>query len=198
MKIMDYLPPHAEIGVGLALRLRTAEYLFFLPGKRHENGSFNEELFYAGIGGHVEPGEGLLDCGRREALEEIGLEIRYESNNTTFYMDSNKNIRSIEIEDEIRPLAIYEMIHPKGTPREGRVYHIIIFRALVDREPHDFQEAEVSGVILMNKDQVLKGKRRATVHEYIQEGARVVGTTLNNDTILYPIGTAEALTYISL
>lgn len=29
MKVIDYIPNDAEIGVGLALQLRTSEYVFF-------------------------------------------------------------------------------------------------------------------------------------------------------------------------
>lgn len=49
----------------------------------------------------------------------------------------------------------------------------------------------------MSKEQVMSGKRRATIKDYINEGARVLGSNINTDTILYPIGTAEALTYIN-
>lgn len=196
LKILDHIPAYAEIGVGLALRLRTEEYMFFLPGNRHANHPFAGETFYAGVGGHLEPGETLLECGKREALEEIGLEVSYESSTATFYIDRQKNVRPIVAEGDVRPLAIFEMIHPKGTPRQGEIYHIIIFKAFVDIEPNYFQETEVSGVILMSKEQVMKGNRRATVRDYIQEGARILGDHLNMDTILFPIGTAEALTYL--
>lgn len=197
LKILDYIPSNAEIGVGLALRLRMDEYIFFLPGARHINSSCLNELFYAGVGGHLEEGENFLECGRREAYEEIGLSIDYESSHNTVYIDFNKKIRTIEVEENIKPLAIFEMIHPKGSPREGRIYHIVIFKALLEIEPHYFQHDEVSGVIIMNKDQVRKGNRRATIQQLINEGARIIGPRINNDTILYPIGTAEALTYIS-
>lgn len=170
--------------------------MFFLPGNRHANHPFAGETFYAGVGGHLEPGETLLECGKREALEEIGLEISYESSTATFYIDHHKTIRTIEVEEDKKPLAIFEMIHPQGSPRQGALYHIIIFRALVDIEPQYFQDTEVSGVILMSKEQVMKGNRRATVREYIHEGARILGANMNMDTILFPIGTAEALTYL--
>lgn len=196
MKILDYIPLNAEIGVGLALRLRTDEYIFFLPGSRHIRDSLVNELFYAGVGGHLEEGETLLECGRREAYEEIGLAIEYESSHYTIYIDSNKKVRTIEVEENIKPLAIFEMIHPKGSPKDGNKYHIVIFNALLDIEPSYFQHDEVSGIIIMNKEQVRKGNRRATLQQLLDEGARLIGTHINDDTILYPIGTAEALTYI--
>lgn len=51
MKVLDYIPNDAEIGVGLALQVRTRGYVFFLPGERHIKDQMKKELFYAGIGG---------------------------------------------------------------------------------------------------------------------------------------------------
>ncbi|CAG7599289.1 hypothetical protein PAESOLCIP111_00299 [Paenibacillus solanacearum] len=196
MNILDYIPNDAEIGVGLALRLKTAEYLFFLPGKRHMNDTPVEEMFYAGVGGHLEPGESLLECGRREANEEIGMPIEYESSCKTVYIDFHRNSRIIKVDDGIKPLAIFEMIHPPGSPREGGVYHIVIYKALLDRLPQIYKDDEVSGIIIMSAEQVRNGARRASVRQLIQEGARIVGRNVYENTVLYPIGTAEALIYL--
>lgn len=196
MKILDYIPNDAEIGVGLELRLRTDQYVFFLPGTRHKRDQSINEIFYAGVGGHLELGEDLLECGRREAQEEIGLSIEYEDSNRTVYIDSFKDIRTIEVDDTIKPLAIFEMIHPEGTPKAGGIYHIVIFKALIDIEPHSLQSEEVSGIILLNKEQVLTGNRRATIQQLLDEGAKVIGLDINKKIVIYPIGTAEALTLI--
>lgn len=196
MRILDYIPNGAEIGVGLALRLRTGEYVFFLPGARHKNTSNAKELFYAGIGGHLEPGESLIECGRREALEEIGLPIEYEGSSNSFYMDSNKNIRSIDVNEEIKPLAIFEMVHQKDTPKAGKIYHIVIFKAFLELEPSYFQQEELSGIILLNQEQVRLGDRRASIQQLLDEGARIIGADIHRETIVYPIGTAKALTLL--
>lgn len=196
MKVLDYIPNDAEIGVGLALQLRTREYVFFLPGERHIRDQMKKELFYAGIGGHLEPEESLLECGRRESREEIGMDINYETSHRTVYIDTNKVICQINVEDDVKPLAIYEMIHPIGSPKAGGTYHIVIYKALIDAEPHCFQLEEVSGIILLNQEQVMSGNRRASIHQLLEEGAKVIGMELDRDTVLYPIGTADALTLI--
>jgi hypothetical protein len=56
--IADFAPDTVESGVGLALQDDEGRYLFFLAGTRH--GCPPGELFYAGIGGHREEGEGWL------------------------------------------------------------------------------------------------------------------------------------------
>lgn len=198
MKMMEYIPSDAEVGVGLALRLKTGEFVFFLPGARHKKNDAGNERFYAGIGGHLEPNEDVYECGRREAQEEIGLPIEYEGSYRTVYIDAGKNVRFIEVDEAIKPAAIYEMIHPKDSPKAGKLYHIVIFKALIDKEPNVFQEAEVSGVLLLTPEQVRKGDRRATIGELLAEGARVVGKAIREDTIVYPIGTAKALTLIEI
>ena len=88
------------------------------------------------------------------------------------------------------------MIHPIGTPKEGGIYHIVIYRALLDLEPSSLQFEEVSAIILMNREQVLSGHRRASVRQLLNEGATIIGKEIEGETVIYPIGTAEALTFM--
>ncbi|MNP60351.1 hypothetical protein D3C76_1554250 [compost metagenome] len=88
------------------------------------------------------------------------------------------------------------MIHPDGSPKPGGIYHIVVFKALIDIEPHRLQSEEVSGLILLNKEQMLNGNRRATIQQLLDEGAKVLGSNISMETVIYPIGTAEALTLI--
>lgn len=199
--IVDYLPVNAEIGVGLALLNERDEYLFFLPGTRHAT-SINE-TFYAGIGGHLEANEDLFACGRREAMEEIGVPIHYEDSYTeTVYISANKTITPIAIDEKIKPVGLYEMIHPPESPKAGRIYHLVIFQARVLSPLKRFRLKldEVSGIITLTKEQVKRGiKRKATLRELIEEGAKIFGPGEWMDKLerkLYPIGTAEALAYI--
>jgi ADP-ribose pyrophosphatase YjhB (NUDIX family) len=70
--LSDFAPEGAETGGGLALQDQRGGYLFFLAGTRHH--CPQGELFYAGIGGHREAGEGWLECAHREANEEVGTD----------------------------------------------------------------------------------------------------------------------------
>jgi 8-oxo-dGTP pyrophosphatase MutT (NUDIX family) len=195
--IFRYVPNHAEIGVGLALKDEQGDYVFVLAGTRHKFTS--NELFYAGIGGHLEQGEDLPSCGKREAMEEIGAEVHIQcSPANPVYISRDKEIRTITMADECKPLAIYEMIHPSGSSREGEIYYIVIYLAKLISSPGDLKTDEVSGVITMKKEQVKKGIfRRATLQTLMDEGARLIARSphIQSDVIVYPIGTAEALSY---
>lgn len=58
-----------KVGIGM-LVLRDGKVLL---GKR--KGAHGEGE-YAGLGGHLEFGESIEDCARREAMEEAGIEIK--------------------------------------------------------------------------------------------------------------------------
>ncbi|WP_083599571.1 NUDIX domain-containing protein [Caloranaerobacter azorensis] len=156
-------------------------------------------MFYAGIGGHLEEGESFLECAHREAKEEIGVDIEIISSDITYYISESRVLHKLNVKDYPRPLAIFKMIHPKGTPREGQIYYILIYNAKLKNEPTKLKRDEVQGLIALTEKQVILSlERKPTLRELKEEGAIIVlGTeSINDDTILYPIGTAKALAYI--
>lgn len=197
--VLDHIPADAEIGVGLALLTGTGAYMFFLAGSRHRLAA--GEMFFAGIGGHLEPGESLLDCGRREAMEEIGARIDYIAYpGETLYLGTDGSFRIVDASDAVRPLAIFEMIHPPGSPRAGGVYHIVIYQARLLTEPGELKPDEVAGLLTLSREQVIGSlTRRASLRQLLDEGAELyAGDREPPDPAvkLYPIGTAEALATI--
>ena len=192
--IDDFAPDDCEAGVGLILQDEKARYLFFLAGTRHNCPP--GELFYAGIGGHRETGEDWLECAHREAREEIGTDVEILSAATTWHIPQHGPVQQVELSDRPRPLALYEMIHPPGTPRPGELYRIVIFSARLSGIPRDLPPDEVQGVIALTKEQVIRGlQRKPTLAELLGEGAQFIagGEDMDPQVRLYPLGTARAL-----
>jgi len=195
--IADFCPQGVESGVGLALQDAKGRYLFFLAGR----GLYCPpgERFYAGIGGHREPGEDWLACAHREALEEVGTDVEVLSAPETWYIPESGSARQVEVTDRPRPLALYEMVHPPGTPRAGEVYRIVVYQARLCSLPAKLQEDEVLAIIALTREQVILGpERKPTLAQMLDGGARIVtsGGPVDSQTRLYPLGTACALAHV--
>jgi 8-oxo-dGTP pyrophosphatase MutT (NUDIX family) len=193
----DFAPENVEAGVGLALRDESGRYVFFLAGFRHACPA--GELFYAGIGGHRETGEGWLACAQREAMEEIGTQVEIIPASITWHIPHQGPVGQVEPSDQPRPLALYEMIHPSLTPRAGEIYRIVIYKARLHATPKDLPPDEVRGVIALTADQVIRGiERKPSLAELLDEGAALLAgeEQVDLDVRLYPLGTARALAHI--
>lgn len=192
--IVDFAPEGTESGVGLALQDEKGNYLFCLAGTRH--GCPPGELFYAGIGGHREEGEDWLTCAHREAMEEIRTDIDVLSAATTWYVPRQGPIQQVQINDQPRPFAIYDMVHPHGIKKAGNVYHIVIFNARLNGKLTNLPLEELQGIIALTPEQVIQGKDiKRTLADLLNHGAYLLegGVQLDLHTQLYPIGTANAL-----
>lgn len=198
-KIADFAPDDAEAGVGLALQDDAGHYIFFLAGIRHIHLCPPGELFYAGIGGHREADEDWLTCAHREAKEEIGTDIDILPAPATWYIPIQGSVQQIEVDDDPCPLALYEMFNAPGTPREGELYHIVIYQAHLHATPGDIPPDELQGVIALTKEQVVRGlERKPTLSELLNEGALLLTERrhINRQVRLYPLGTAIALSQV--
>ena len=195
--INDIVPDGAEAGVGLALQDDCGRYLFLLAGTRFHCPP--GELFYAGIGGHREQGESWPACAHREANEEIGADVTLRSAAQTWHLPRRSPPARLTLHDCPRPLAVYEMVHPPGTPRAGGVYHLAIYLARLQGQPRALAPEDVQGVIALMAAQVVRGEqRRPTLATLLAEGATIVagGESVGRQVRLYPIGTAKALALV--
>ena len=195
--INDIVPDGAEAGVGLALQDDCGRYLFLLAGTRFRCPP--GELFYAGIGGHCEQGESWPACAHREAKEEIGADITLRSAAQTWHLPRRSPPVRLALRNRLRPLAVYEMVHPPRTPRAGGVYYLVIYLARLKGQPHALAPEEVQGVIALTAAQVVRGEqRRPTLATLLDEGAAIVagGESVGRQVCLYPIGTAKALALV--
>lgn len=114
----------------------------------------------------------------------------------TWYIPQRDSIRQVEVIDQPRPLALYEMIYPPGTDRAGNLYRIVVYEARLLQVPKNVLADELQGVIALTTDQVMRSlERKPTLAQLIEEGALLIagGEMVDRQTRLYPIGTALAL-----
>lgn len=191
-----FLPGGAEVGVGLALK-DGEDFIFFLPGSRYNLSP--GRVFFAGIGGHLEPGETYKECALREAREEAGLQAEVLPSSTTFFISRQGKITSLKLEEEFPPWILYTMVHPPETPREGKEYYILIFKARLLGLAGNLQEEEIGGLLALPGEKLLKSMEHGRQwKELKKEGARIIAGDLElaENTVLYPLGTARALVKI--
>ncbi len=195
MRLADLIPPGAETGAGLALQ-HQGRYLFMLAGRRYSRSA--EATFYAGIGGHCEPGEGWPECARREAQEELGAEVRVEEAARTVYVGRDLALCEVVVEDSPRPLAVYELWNPPEAPwnkrGQGFVYYVVIYAATLDDAVRP-QVGDLDAILWLSAAQVGHTAREAvTLAALLAEGARMEARApLPGHWLVRPQGTAHAL-----
>ena len=194
VSISDLVSEDVESGVGLALEDETGRLLFFIAGTKFQCPP--GELFYAGIGGHRLEGEDWQACAHREAIEELGTDVDVLSSQTTWNITAGGDVSELDVSDECKPIAIYEMVHPPHTRRAGRTYYIVIYRAILREVPSKLPLDEVRAVIALTSQQVLQGiGTQKSLADLLSTGATILSEAehVERSTRLYPIGTAAAL-----
>jgi 8-oxo-dGTP pyrophosphatase MutT (NUDIX family) len=138
-------------------------------------------------------------CAHREAKEEIGTDIDVLSSSTTWHVPHNSLVEQVELSDKPCPFALYDMVHPPGTPRAGGHYYIVIYTARLEGMPGDLEQDELQGVIALTTEQVIQSlDNKPTLAELLDDGALLVagGEHFDRRIRLYPLGTARALAHI--
>jgi 8-oxo-dGTP pyrophosphatase MutT (NUDIX family) len=196
--IEDFLRNSNESGVGLALQNDDGLYLFFLAGKRHQKYCPPGELFYGGIGGHLEEGEDLLACAHREAKEEIRADIEILPSTVSWYVSPDFTIEQLELKDKPQPYAFYKHVHPPEISRVSRYYHIVIYKARLTGLPGELPQDELQGIIALTFDQLVYYlDRKPTIEEMICDGVHLIGgERLDRRLQLYSLGTPRVLAHI--
>lgn len=194
-QLSDLIPPGAETGAGLALQHR-GRYLFMLAGMRHHLDG--ESTFCAGIGGHCEPGETWLECARREAREELRAQVRIDSAPATAYIGRDGSVRPVAVDDEPRPLGIYELWNPPGAPwnkrAQGYVYYIVIYCATLDDAVQP-EPGDLDAILWLTPAQLEAiAQAPASLGSLLEGGAEVrTRGPLPDGWVVRPHGTAQAL-----
>lgn len=198
MKLIELIPPGAETGTGLALEHRGC-YLFDLAGWPYVSPS--GETFFAGIGGHCEPGESWLECAEREAREELGCAVCIRGATQTFCIGRDLAPRPVAVDDEPRPLCIYELWNPPEAPWNkrgvGYVYHVVVYAAALDEDvsPHP---VDVDALLWLTPKQASRTlSETLTLQALLDDGAAVEAREpLPGHWTVRPQGTAHALSIL--
>ena len=198
MYLSDLIPPGAETGSGLALRHR-GRYLFELAGPRYASPS--GATFYAGIGGHLEPGETWPACAQREAREELGCEVKIRPAERTAYIARDGELRLVAVDDEPRPLCIYELWNPPDGPwnerGEGYIYYIVVYEATLD-DAAEPRPRDVDGILWLAPELVPRtAQAPMTLASLLESGAKLAARELfPGHWTVRPCGTAHALSIL--
>lgn len=132
-------------------------------------------LRVGGVGGGQEPEETVWECAEREALEEIGSEVRLVSSPRTYLRELPSGaMRPARCRDEVAPL-LFEWgdradpaPYAPGLPAGRRVYGAIF---LARTTSPDVRPADVKGLLMMPPRLWGLVDRQATIREVVGAGA---------------------------
>lgn len=89
---------------------------------KHQDNS--ELISYSCVGGKLEEGESAIEAGKREAYEELGIDVRIHSSKVTYLIDFQLNKQVIEFNQSIKPL---QFIIQNFQKNRGRIQKIGLF-----------------------------------------------------------------------
>lgn len=141
------------------------EWVFVIdPEKRW---AFNDDqeatIGFGCVGGTVEPDEKIIDAIYREAKEEITTTIQIQDAQTTYYIDEFGKRRKIDLEDNLRPLIIFE--HRFASPDKGAsIYLIFLFKSVALQEPKP--SSEIPALFFTNLDGFKRFKEPISLSEF--------------------------------
>ncbi len=195
MDLNEYIPFDSERGTGLILKHRDL-YLFHVSGRKHLTKP--GERFFAGVGGHCEAGESFIDAVQREAIEEIGRNVRIVHSAKTYLVASEGEIIDILKFSLFAPKMIYKMIDFHRNRLEDKTYFIACFEAeIADDCPFDLDPEEVSALIAIPAELLIQSlERKIEAKDIVDSGGMIVAGYLEDDTHLFPLGTAVALAHL--
>jgi 8-oxo-dGTP pyrophosphatase MutT (NUDIX family) len=131
-----------------------------------------------GVGGGQEPGETIWDCARREAMEEVGCEVKLVRSPRTYLRQlPDGDLRPARCRDELAPL-LFEWAdradpapYAAGLPAGPRLYGAIFLARAAARE---LRPVDVEGLLLLATSDWSLIDRGATVRDARDAGVSIV------------------------
>jgi 8-oxo-dGTP pyrophosphatase MutT (NUDIX family) len=155
--LSEILP--GDIFVGTSLIIRHGDrFLFGLRPPKRDGDDVILEV--TGIGGGLEDSDhSFTEGARREAMEEIGCEVRLLSCDPTLVVQDHKTIEWVEISGEKSPVAIVFRNYrtpthqPWSEQNQGRACILIYLAELADKPLPDM---ELPWLLWLSPDQILE------------------------------------------
>lgn len=185
---MSGIAANYRYGTGIIIPFKD-KYVFAIGNEKFwkKDGS-NLIITYTAVGGNLERGESFLDSARREAKEEIGVEIELVSSpNTLIFNLDNMKRRIAKSKDRVRPVIVYN----KTLSSKERLYVYVYLSNPLKATPRSYME--VPSLLLLHKYQMI-AKEDKKLEDLLSEGGEIVERrSIPRDAILKPFGSAEVL-----
>jgi ADP-ribose pyrophosphatase YjhB (NUDIX family) len=146
------------------LILRYGDLLIFTLAKKRRWETTERGDIYIPVacpGGGQEVGESILDCARREGLEEVGQAVRLQHSPQTFHIDLDGEVTVIEALDSLAPFVFHIRSGPKypykpGLPI-GEFLYVAHYLAELSAEPTPVDVPAIIGFTRSLIPTLLKG-----------------------------------------
>lgn len=196
LALPDLGGPGAELSTGLILTWRRSLVFTVEPSAvpLGAQGVPGVSAF-AGVGGHLDPGEGWMQAVVREALEEAHCHISLGDSAVTYLCRQGAPPQPIAYRwhEAQRPLLVWVATFQlrRGPDRQRVPVTMVnaVFRAAAMNPPQP--DAEIKSLLLLDQDLLLYTYARPrTVGDLLARGAQVIGEQLDPDVRLAPGGSA--------
>lgn len=194
-KLEEFLQdPQADVGTGL-LATRGRGFCFTLKQRsRWGTTPDGRSTFpFGGIGGKLEPGESPTTSLHREAIEEVGSDVKILEPSGEVVLMDNDSIRiaplNTSLEREQLPIIIFKS--PRGEPgRKPYTYVLIYLGEFTD----EIQPIDDPALVELNKELLARVVQSpTTLTDFRDAGGTVTSNVdLPPEGILKPVGTAIA------
>lgn len=151
-RLEDLIPRGSACAVAGILKYH--QFLIFAIPKRYI-ARLSSEVPFHGIGGKLRPPETLLDALRREAVEEIGVQIEIEPASRTRYFTTSAELEPVAIGDLPRPYCLYRKTRQQDPNFDHQdVLWLVGYegKVLVDSLEYLRPGAEVGAVVIVTHE----------------------------------------------
>ncbi len=185
-----------EISTGLLLRYEGRGVYTVQTKDRWREQTGSVVAGVVGVGGKLEENESIIDCAKRECLEELGVPVELVSARKT-YLFEGSSIKEIQLtSSSIHPA--YVLLLPKTEPGRKPFTIVFVYEGIIPSKP---KPKDVSAVVYAADSELKQAfdGGTSTLERLVDSGAIVDSNTdFPKNIVLKPFGTVKAhLDYLS-